>query len=104
MSGIYFLLQRKLIKLIRTASLYVSYEVDSKAISEHIYGLYIFLLLTGWTVAMLAFIVVNLGTVLALFKLTPPDFDQFLFLGFGLSLALVPGFAQWKYDLYHFEL
>jgi hypothetical protein len=104
MSAIFFLLQRKLMKLLRTASLYLSYEVDSKAISEHIYGLYIFLLLAGWTVTMLAFIVTGLGGVLALLKLSPADFDRLLFWGFGLGLALGPGLAQWKYDLYHFEL
>ncbi len=104
MNALFYLFRRKLDYTVRRVSVYLSYEPDSEALSEKFYGLYIVLLLLGWTIVMLALTVSWLGNQLAKLHFTAAEYDRFLFLGLGGWLALTPWLVYRGYDLYKFDL
>lgn len=104
MSALFLLFERKFTSTIQDFYNIVGYEPDRKELSEHLYALYLVVILVGWVLAMLGWAAFTVSGFLGNLKLPPATVSTLLFYGLALWLILIPLLASGGYDLHRFSL
>jgi hypothetical protein len=104
MSALFLLFRCKLANQTRDAFNIVGYDPGRKEVSEHLYAVYLIIILGFWVLAMLAWASFTLSGILKTLALPPATVETLLFFGLALWLVLTPIIAYRSYDLHLFSL
>src|SRR5690348_11957083 len=104
MSALWLLYRRKLATALRDSFNIVGYDPTRKEVSEHLYAVYLVILLSFWVLAMLAWASFTLSGLLKNLALPPATVETLLYFGLALWLVFTPLIALYSYDLHRFSL